>query len=229
MKWQQALKLCGLIMGLMFHTHGAAQSEQSAYDVVVATTDSVMQVLKAADQAEQSDPDQYYADLKQVMDQVVDYRGFARGVMGPFAGRSYYQSLSEEGQQRLRQQLEEFTAVMRDNLVETYAKGLIAFAEATIEVVEPEQASEGRAVIEQRISRDNDQPYRVLYQMGQSRGGQWQLRNVIIEDVNLGEIYRSQFESAAKRAAKAVGCGDGDTACLESVIDTVISTWGAEQ
>lgn len=229
MKWQQALKLCGLIMGLMFHTHGAAQSEQSAYDVVVATTDSVMQVLKSADQAEQSDPDQYYADLKQVMDQVVDYRGFARGVMGPFAGRGYYQSLSQEGQQRLRQQLEEFTAVMRDNLVETYAKGLIAFAEATIEVVEPDQVSEGRAIIEQRISRDNDQPYRVLYQMGQSREGQWQLRNVIIEDVNLGEIYRSQFESAAKRAAKAMGCGDGDTACLESVIDTVISTWGAEQ
>ena len=118
---------------------------------------------------------------------------------------------------------------MRDNLVETYAKGLIAFANATIEVVEPEQVSEGRAIIEQRISRDNDQPYRVLYQMGQSRDGQWQLRNVIIEDVNLGEIYRSQFESAAKRAAKAAGCGDGDSACLESVIDTVISTWGAEE
>jgi hypothetical protein len=45
----------------------------------------------------------------------------------------------------------------------------------------------------------------------------------------LGEIYRSQFESAAKRAAKAAGCGDGDGACLESVIDTVISTWGAEE
>jgi hypothetical protein len=51
---------------------------------------------------------------------------------------------------------------------------------------------------------------------------------VIIEDVNLGEIYRSQFDSAAKRIAKEANCADGDMACIAAVITTVITTWGQE-
>jgi len=47
--------------------------------------------------------------------------------------------------------------------------------------------------------------------MGRSRSGEWQLRNIIIEDVNLGEIYRNQFEASARK-------NDGD-------LDAVIDTW----
>jgi phospholipid transport system substrate-binding protein len=51
----------------------------------------------------------------------------------------------------------------------------------------------------------------LLYQMGRNNRGEWKLRNVIIENVNLGEIYRNQFEAAAREH-------DGN-------LDTVIDTW----
>ena len=52
-----------------------------------------------------------------------------------------------------------------------------------------------------------------MYQMGKGKSGEWKLRNVIIESVNLGEIYRNQFESAARKR-------DGD-------LDAVIDSWTA--
>ena len=43
------------------------------------------------------------------------------------------------------------------------------------------------------------------------RDGSWKLRNLIIENINLGEIYRGQFEAAALEAG-------GD-------LDVVIANW----
>jgi phospholipid transport system substrate-binding protein len=50
--------------------------------------------------------------------------------------------------------------------------------------------------------------------MRQDRGGEWKLRNVTIEAVNLGLVYQSQFSSAAKQY-------DGD-------IDRVIDNWSVD-
>ena len=41
--------------------------------------------------------------------------------------------------------------------------------------------------------------------MGRSRDGSWRLRNLIVADINLGQIYQNQFAAAAKSA-------DGDVA-----------------
>ncbi len=65
--------------------------------------------------------------------------------------------------------------------------------------------------MEQLIFTDQATPYVVMYQMGRDRSGEWKLRNVIIESVNLGEIYRSQFEAAARKE-------NGD-------LDAVIDSW----
>jgi phospholipid transport system substrate-binding protein len=53
----------------------------------------------------------------------------------------------------------------------------------------------------------------MMYQMGRNKAGSWKLRNVIIESVNLGEIYHNQFEAAARKH-------DGD---LDNVIDSWIT------
>ena len=52
-----------------------------------------------------------------------------------------------------------------------------------------------------------------MYQMGRNKAGEWKLRNVIIETVNLGEIYRNQFQAAARKH-------NGD-------LNVVIDNWGA--
>ena len=47
--------------------------------------------------------------------------------------------------------------------------------------------------------------------MGQYKDGAWRLRNLIIETINLGEIYRNQFSALAKEA--------------NDDLDLVISRW----
>ena len=185
----------------------------SAHEVVEDATQRVMTVVAEASEYADEDPERYYRQVQEILDPVIDFRGFARSVMGPYATSERYRSLDEAGQARLRAQLDEFTEVMRLGLVRTYSKGLLAYSGSRIEVfaISDEEEASGRAAVRQLIYSGQAEPYVLLYQMGRTKSGQWQLRNVIIESVNLGEIYRSQFESAARKY-------DGD-------LDAVIANW----
>ena len=185
----------------------------SAHEVVEDATQRVMTVVAEASEYADEDPERYYRQVQEILDPVIDFRGFARSVMGPYATSERYRSLDEAGQARLRAQLDEFTEVMRLGLVRTYSKGLLAYSGSRIEVfaISDEEEASGRAAVRQLIYSGQAEPYVLLYQMGRNKSGQWQLRNVIIESVNLGEIYRSQFEAAARKY-------DGD-------LDAVIANW----
>ncbi|NND69386.1 MAG: ABC transporter substrate-binding protein, partial [Halioglobus sp.] len=114
---------------------------------------------------------------------------------------------------QLRDQLDRFTAAMRSSLVRTYSKGLLAFGSARTELAErdEEDPAAKRLTVKQLIYADRSTPYEMLYMMGQDQGGDWKLRNVIIESVNLGEIYRDQFLASAREQG-------GD-------LDAVIAGW----
>jgi phospholipid transport system substrate-binding protein len=187
--------------------------QPSAHEVVEEATQRVMTVVAEASEYADEDPERYYGQVQEILDPVIDFRGFARSVMGPYASSERYRSLDAAGQERLRAQLDEFTEVMRLGLVRTYSKGLLAYSGSRIEVfaISEEEEASGRAAVRQLIYSGQAEPYVLLYQMGRTKSGEWQLRNVIIESVNLGEIYRSQFEAAARKY-------DGD-------LDAVIANW----
>lgn len=200
--------------GLWLLAGGAfATAATSAYDVVQSATIQVMDVVAAAGDYVEEDPGRYYQQVQDILDPVIDYRGFARSVMGPYASSERYRSLDEAGRSQLRAQLDRFTEVMRLSLVRTYSKGLLAFGGSRIEVEPPssEDSAEKRVAVRQLIYNEEVEPYVVLYQMGLNKSGNWQLRNVIIESVNLGEIYRNQFQAAARKQ-------NGD-------LDSVIEGW----
>lgn len=173
----------------------------SAHDVVRDTSQRVMTIVQDAQSYAEQDPDRYYSEVQAVLEPVIDFRGFARGVMGAYASSERYRTLDAAGRAQLRDQLDRFTEVMRAGLVRTYSKGLLAFGGSRIEVSNPapDEAQAERASVEQLIYANDAQPHVVIYQMGRDRSGDWKLRNVIIESVNLGEIYRSQFEAAARK------------------------------
>jgi len=160
-----------------------------------------MDVVVEANGYADADPERYYQAVHDVLDPVIDYRGFARSVMGPYANSDRYRSLDAAGRTQLRGQLDRFTEVMRLSLVRTYSKGLLAFGGSRIELVPPasDVSAASRVSVSQRIYSENPEPYVMLYQMGVSKAGIWKLRNVIIETVNLGEIYRNQFQAAARK------------------------------
>ncbi len=209
---QRCLVLCLALfsMGAMAQT---STNGLTAHDVVRDTSGKVMAVVQEAQAYADDDPERYYAEVQAILEPVIDFRGFARGVMGAYASSDRYRSLDEAGRAQLREQLDRFTDVMRAGLVRTYSKGLLAFGGSRIEVSAPaaDEADQDRASVEQLIFTDQATPYVVMYQMGRDRSGEWKLRNVIIESVNLGEIYRSQFEAAARKE-------NGD-------LDAVIDNW----
>jgi phospholipid transport system substrate-binding protein len=194
---------------------GGQAGLKSAYDVVELTTDRVMAVVQEANGYADDDPERYFRELQAVLDDVVDFAYFSRSVMGPYATRARYQSLSKQGKKELRAQVERFTEVMRTGLVRTYGKGLLAFGGSRVEIKRPEtpEVQEDKAEVTQLIYSDAPEPYIIEYQMRRSKEGEWRLRNLIVETVNLGVIYRNQFQAAARDA-------DGD-------LDQVIDNWTA--
>ena len=194
-----------LLLGWLASPQVLAQ-DQVAYDLVQDTTVRVMEVVVNADDYVESDPERYYSQIQDLLDPLIDFRGFARSVMGPYASSERYRSLDEAGRKQLAADLDRFTAVMRESLVRTYSKGLLAFGGSRIELVLPEGEAAGdaqstRLSVRQLIYADNPQPYVVMYQMGRDKSGDWKLRNVIIESVNLGAIYKDQFLASAREQA----------------------------
>ena len=210
----------GIISGLLLFTATVFAQDQlstgssgpTAHEIVRDTSDRVMQVVEEARSYAEEDPERYYHAVHVVLDPVIDFRGFAKNVMGPYASKDRYKSLDEAGREELRDQLERFTEVMRKGLVKTYGKGLLAFGGSRIEISDPseEEVAQARVSVRQLIYSEETEPYVMMYQMGRKNSSsEWKLRNVIIETVNLGEIYRSQFQADARKH-------DGD---LNAVID----------
>jgi len=206
-------RLCLLLLSLAAPAGALAGEGPSAHKVVEETTQQVMTVVQAAPAYIDKDPQRYYDTILGILDPVIDFRGFARGVMGDYATSARYRSLDSAGKKKLTGQLDRFTEVMRRGLVRTYGKGLLAFGGSRIQISKPgEGDAEARSIsVRQLIFADGAEPYEVMYQMGRDKSGDWKLRNMIIETVNLGAIYRSQFEAAARKY-------NGD-------LDQVIDNW----
>ena len=179
----------------------AQGGNQAAHEVVNETTQDVMAAVAEAGSYVDTDPERYYQQVQAILDPVIDFRGFARSVMGPYASSERYRSLDAAGQELLREQLDRFTEVMRLGLVRTYSKGLLAYGDSRIEVmaVADQDAAANKASVKQLVYSGQPEPYVLIYQMGRANSGDWQLRNIVIEGVNLGEIYRNQFEASARK------------------------------
>ncbi len=205
--------LVALVGAALSFSAQAQDAGSSAYEVVEDSTDRIMAIVEGAESYVDEDPERYYSELQTVLDEVVDFAGFSRAVMGPYASSKRYKSLDSAGKKALRRQVEDFTDVMRISLVRTYGKGLIAFGGSKTEVQRPDAKAEDprKMAITQLIYNETAEPYVIQYQMRRGKDGQWKLRNLIVETINLGVIYRNQFQAAAKD--------------YEGDIDAVIANW----
>ena len=175
--------------------------------IIESTTSRIMAIVDEAPEYFDTNSDRFYNEIGAVLDETIDWRGFAKGVMGEYASNARYRSLDDEGRKALREQLQSFTDIMKTGLIRTYAKGLLAFSGSKFEIVDEESINPNArsASITQLVYGSGNRTYTVRYQMGRSRDGRWRLRNLIVADVNLGQIYQNQFAAAAKSA-------DGDVA-----------------
>ena len=110
---------CRALCLMLFTLAAQAQTSTNgltAHDVVRETSSQVMAVVQDAQSYAEQDPDRYYARVQAILEPVIDFRSFARGVMGAYASSDRYRSLDEAGRAQLRDQLDRFTEVMRAGL-----------------------------------------------------------------------------------------------------------------
>ena len=174
-------------------------ADESPKPIIEWTTENIMSIVEEAPEYFDNDPERFYGEIGAVLDKTIDWRGFARGVMGDYASSARIRGLDDAAKAELRSQLEAFTAVIKTGLIRTYAKGLLAFSGSKFEVKDPELPSPDArtASVTQLVYGNGGSTYTVRYQMGKYRDGKWRLRNLIVENINLGQIYQNQFAAAA--------------------------------
>ena len=204
--------LClGVVQSGPVRAEQATAAQKGPAEVISDVTAQVMTVVAEADTYFDQNPDRYYQEIDGALAELVDWRGFATAVMGEYYSRG--RSMDQAGRANLKRQRDDFAATLREGLIRSYAKGLLAFGGARMEVegVEASPQSARVASVTQLVFGEADRVYTIRYQMGQYKDGAWRLRNLIIETINLGEIYRNQFSALARDA-------DDD-------LDSVIAQW----
>ena len=201
------------LIGIIYTLNINAQVQLSAHQVMENTTREIMAILADAGEYHQAEPERYYQEIHHVLDDLVDFMAFSRGIMGKYASRQRYESLTREGKIKLRGQVKSLSAVVRVSLVRTYGKGLLAFSGSEVEILPAAAAeiSSRSTTVVQLIRGGGERAYEIRYKLRKNSKGKWTVRNLTVESVNLGQIYRSQFEAALKKY-------QGD-------IDKVIDNW----
>ena len=200
-----------VIQGGPVRAEQASAGQRGPAAVISDVTAQVMTVVAEANTYFDEDPDRYYRDIDEALAELVDWPGFATAVMGEYYSRG--RSMDQAGRANLKRQRDDFATTLREGLIRSYAKGLLAFGGARMEVqgVEASPQSARIASVTQLVYGEAERVYTIRYQMGQYKDGAWRLRNLIIETINLGEIYRNQFSALARDA-------DED-------LDSVIAQW----
>ena len=191
---------------------------QDPYQVVQQTTEHVLAIVKEAKVYSAKDPKRFNTEVTAVMDKVIDFDDFARSVMGTYASGQRYKALtSEDEKAAFRERITRFSATFKQGLVDTYASSLLNFNGEKVETLPPKKGddiSTGSATVMQNIFNGSGKSYVVQYSMRRNKAGEWKLHNLIIEGINLGLTYRSQFSAAAEKY-------HGD-------LDKVIANWTVE-
>src|SRR5690554_2912867 len=181
----------------------AQAAAATPHQVVEDTSVRVMEVLDSNRELYKQDSNAFLEGLNEVLDPVVDFHGIARSVMTV----RYSRSASPE-------QMERFIETFKRSMVEFYGNALLEFDSGSINVLPPargSQQTDERASVDMEVRANNGNVYPVTCTMA-NVDGQWKVRNVIVEGINIGLLFRDQF-------AQAMQTHRND-------LDRVIDNWG---
>lgn len=182
---------------------GIAQAEQTAHQVVEQTVDELFSDLNENREQYRADPETFYAMMNRVIGEVVDVEGVARSVMTVRYSRRATQA-----------QIVRFQENFKRSLMQFYGNALLEYNNSGVRVL-PANApeSEQRTEVRMEVKDSQGVVYPVSYTMVKVNG-RWKLRNVVIEGINIGKLFRDQFAEAMQRNAQD----------LDRVIDTWVET-----
>jgi len=167
----------------------ASAANASPQQIVQETTNRLLSDLAAHKEHYKSDPDAFYRALNTILGEVIDGEGIAKSVMTV----KYSRNASAE-------QIQRFQENFKRSLLAFYGRALLEYNNNGIRVLPGRQEGQGRASVRMEVSGQNGVIYPVTYSMVQVNG-KWLLRNVIINGINVGKLFRDQFENSMRENA----------------------------
>jgi len=164
-----------------------AQAEQTAQQVVQQTVDSLLSDLKTNKASYMANPQAFYDTLNRILGPVVDSEGIAKGVMTVKYSR-----------QATPEQVKRFEETFKNSLFQFYGNALLEYDNQDIRVLNTGKQDQDRASVNMEVVGGNGAVYPVQYTMV-NQGGNWRLRNVIINGINIGKLFRDQFADSMQK------------------------------
>lgn len=178
----------------------AAPTAKDAEELITISANQINAIVQDAPAYIDTDPERYYQQIAKILDPVVDFTTFARGVMGHLASERYVQSLPEGEREAARATVPQFRDVLYHTVVKSYGKIFYSYAGSQFSIKSSELLGNGdRASVIQQVIDTQAQRYALQYTLNQKHGEDWKIQNVIVDGVNMGQSYRAQFEGAMDR------------------------------
>ncbi len=162
-----------------------ALAAPAAHEVVQQTTTTLLADLKANKEQYRTDPGAFYNALNSILGPVVDVDGISRGVMTV----RYSRQASPEQMQRFKENF-------KRSLMQFYGNALLEYNNQDIRVLPVSgQQDPERTSVNMEIKDGKGVVYPLSYTMV-SLDGTWKMRNVVINGINVGKLFRDQFAQA---------------------------------
>ncbi|WP_207865238.1 ABC transporter substrate-binding protein [Pseudomonas sp. 58(2021)] len=160
---------------------------QSAHDLVQDTTSRMLADLSANKEKYKQDPQDFYTALNNIVGPVVDAEGISKSIMTVKYSRKATPA-----------QMQTFQENFKRGLFQFYGNALLEYNNQGITVDAPKDESGDRTSVGMTVKGNNGAIYPVQYTL-EKINGEWKLRNVIINGINIGKLFRDQFADAMQR------------------------------
>ncbi|MCS4284686.1 phospholipid transport system substrate-binding protein [Pseudomonas sp. BIGb0278] len=176
-----------LVLLAAFPLLTTAAPGQTAREVIQTTTDQLLSDLKANKQQYKADPQAFYDALNSNLGPVVDADGISKSIMTVKYSRKATPA-----------QMQRFQENFKRSLMQFYGNALLEYNNQGI-TLDPAKGDEGdRTSVGMKVTGTNGSVYPVQYTMVKL-DGEWKVRNVIVNGINIGKLFRDQFADAMSR------------------------------
>ncbi|MFB0700620.1 MlaC/ttg2D family ABC transporter substrate-binding protein [Pseudomonas protegens] len=181
------LRRCLLVMLAALPLLANAASTPSAHDLVQDTTTRLLADLAANKEKYKQSPNDFYNALNSIVGPVVDADGISRSIMTV----KYSRKATPE-------QMVRFQENFKRSLMQFYGNALLEYNNQGITVSPAKDESGTRTSVDMQVKGNNGAIYPVSYTL-EKINDEWKVRNVIINGINIGKLFRDQFADAMQR------------------------------
>ena len=185
---RKTLKLLILLTIFISNSFLIVADNFSAHEHAERTHNNIILILQTKNDLFEEDPDLFVQEISNAFSPIVDFKRIARNVMG-----KHYKASTIS-------QRERFSEAFRTSLLNTYSKTLIEFKDEKIKVLPPKNMAKSPNKVKVNIEIiTSSKVYPGVYSMYLDNNNEWKIINIVVNGINLGLTFRSQFYSLMEK------------------------------